>query len=126
MYLLYIVFLILLYCAINPIDFKNSLTKKGFDIEDYVAYKACEIKNFCNDLINFIKINKFDEVLIFSKNSLEIFYKKCVQHNLIEYFNSSNIICMSSNIAKNAQKIGFKKTNIFHKYPLLKKFYDTR
>jgi uroporphyrinogen-III synthase len=107
-------------------DFKNKLQKKGFVVENFEVYKTCEIKNFSKEIIDFIKNNKFDEILIFSQNSLEIFNKICTKHNLLEYFNYSNIICLSAKIANNAKKIGFKKTQIFHKNPVLNKFYDTR
>jgi putative DNA primase/helicase len=108
------------------VDFKNKLKKKGFEIKDFEVYKTCEIKKFTKALISFNKNNKFEEILIFSQNSLEIFNRMTKKHNLVEYFNYSNIICLSKKIAKNAQKIGFKKTQIFHKNPVLNKFYDTR
>ena len=107
-------------------DFKKKLQKKNFIIENYEVYKTCEIKKFSKELFFFIKNNKFDETLIFSQNSLEIFNKMCKKYNLVEYFNYSNIICLSKKIARNAQKIGFKKTQIFKKNPVLNKFYDAR
>ena len=107
-------------------DFKNKLQKKGFEIKDFEVYKTCEIKKFSKELMSFNKNNKFDEILIFSQNSLEIFNRMCKKHNLVEYFNYSNIICLSKKIAKNAQKIGFKNTQIFHKNSVLNKFYDTK
>lgn len=107
-------------------DFKKKLQKKDFIIENFEVYKTREIKKFSKELIFFIKDNKFDEILIFSQNSLEIFNKMCKKYNLVEYFNYSNIICLSKKIARNAQKIGFKKTQIFKKNPVLNKFYDTR
>ena len=107
-------------------DFKNKLQKKGFTIKNFEIYKTCEIKKFSKELISFNTNNKFDEILIFSQNSLEIFNKMCIKHNLVEYFNYPSIICLSNKIAMKAQKIGFKKTQIFHKNPVLNKFYDTK
>ena len=107
-------------------DFKNKLQKKGFEVKNFEVYKVSEIKNFSKGLKEFILNNKFDEILIFSQNSLEIFNKICQKYNLIEYFNWASIICLSKKIEKNAQKIGFKKTQIFQKNPVLNKFYDTR
>lgn len=102
-------------------DFKTKLQKKGFEIENFEVYKTREIKNFSKELRNFSMNNKFDEILIFSQNSLEIFDRLSTKHNLLEYFNYSNIICLSTKIANIAQKIGFKKTQIFHKNPVLNK-----
>ncbi len=107
-------------------DFKKKLQKKGFEIKNFEIYKTREIKKFSKQLSSFVEKNKFAEVLIFSQNSLEIFYKICLKHNLVEYFNCANIMCLSNKIAKYAQKIGFKKTQIFHKNPVLNKFYDTK
>ena len=107
-------------------DFKTKLQRKGFKIENFEVYKTYEKKSFSKKLCDFNKNNKFEEILIFSQNSLEIFNKICLKHNLLEYFNYSNIICLSNKISINAQKIGFKKTQIFHKNPVLNKFYDTR
>ena len=107
-------------------DFKKKLQKKGFEIKNFEVYKTSEIKNFSKNLRDFIVNNSFEEILIFSQNSLEIFNKMCKKYNLVEYFNYSSTICLSNKIAKNAQKIGFKKTQIFQKNPVLNKFYDTR
>ncbi|NBX53225.1 MAG: uroporphyrinogen-III synthase [Proteobacteria bacterium] len=107
-------------------DFVKFLEKKGFKVNSEIVYKTCEISKFSEEIINLVKLKYFDEVLIFSQNSLEIFYKNCINHNLIEYFNSSNIMCMSNKIAKNARKIGFTKVSTFKKFPLLKNFYDAR
>jgi len=107
-------------------DFVKFLEKKGFKVSSEIVYKTCEINKFSEEIISLTKLKYFDEVLIFSQNSLEIFYKNCINHNLIESFNSSNIICMSSKIAKNARKIGFTKVSTFKKFPLLKNFYDAR
>ena len=107
-------------------DFRKKLQKKGFEVKNFEVYKTSEIKNFSKEFKEFILNNKFDEILIFSQNSLEIFNKICQKYNLIEYFNWASIICLSQKIEKNAQKIGFKKTQIFQKNPVLNKFYDTR
>jgi uroporphyrinogen-III synthase len=107
-------------------DFKKKLQKKGFEIKNFEVYKTSEIKNFSKNLRDFIINNSFEEILIFSQNSLEIFNKMCKKYNLVEYFNYSSTICLSNKIAKNAQKIGFKKTQIFQKNPVLNKFYDAR
>ena len=103
-------------------DFKKKLQKKGFEVKNFEVYKTSEIKNFSKELKEFSLNNKFDEILIFSQNSLEIFNKICQKYNLIEYFNWASIICISKKIEKNAQKIGFKKTQIFQKNPVLNKF----
>ncbi|MFZ9470220.1 MAG: uroporphyrinogen-III synthase [Rickettsiales bacterium] len=107
-------------------DFKNQLQKEGFTIKSFVVYKTTEIKSFSKKFIDNIKEYNIDEVLIFSINSLEIFEKLIKKNNLLEYFNSKNIICLSSKIAENAQKIGFKNISIFADNKILKKFYESK
>lgn len=90
------------------------------NIREILAYKTHEVENFS---ANFKKIS-YDEVLIFSKNSLEIFHKLIARHNLLEYFASAQILCLSDQILDSAKKYGFKKIRTFADNPLLKKFYD--
>ncbi len=107
-------------------DFKNQLQKEGFTIKSFVVYKTKEIKSFSKKFTDNIKEYNIDEILIFSINSLEIFEKLIKKNNLLEYFNSKNIICLSSKIAENAQKIGFKNISIFADNKILKKFYESK
>jgi len=96
-------------------NFKIKLCQKNFEVRDFLSYKTAEIIKFSNKFLNFINDNVFDEVLIFSNNSLEIFYKQCLKNNLVDYFNLSTIICISQKVAKNAKNLGFKNIKIFNK-----------
>ncbi len=105
-------------------DFKINLQKHGYIVNDFKVYKTAEIKNFSPTLINNIEEKIFDNILIFSLNSLEIFYHQCVKHNLIDYFNLSIIMCYSKEIAMKAKFFGFKNIKIFNNDPLLKYYYE--
>lgn len=107
-------------------DIAKYLTKKGFSVNDYIVYKIIEINKFSKDLLNYIKLTKLDEVLIFSTNSFKIFLNIINKHNLVEYFNCVNIICMSSKIAKIAKNSGFINVSTFKNHNILKQIYDTR
>ncbi len=108
----------ILYFRGSVISFDFAAKLKN--VRDILAYKTHEAENFSAD---FKKIS-YDEVLIFSKNSLEIFHKLITRHNLLEYFASSQILCLSDQILDCAKKFRFKKTCTFADNPLLKKFYD--
>ena len=68
-------------------DFKTILLQNNFNYREVSVYKTQAIDDFSCSIIDLIKQNFFDEILIFSQNSLEIFYKLCVKNNLIEYLN---------------------------------------
>jgi uroporphyrinogen-III synthase len=102
--------------SIISLDFAAKLE----NVRDILAYKTHEVENFSTD---FKKI-PYDEVLIFSKNSLKIFYKLIAKYNLLEYFASAQIVCLSEQILDLAKKFRFKKICTFADNPLLKKFYD--
>jgi len=107
-------------------DFKLNLEKQGFKIHSFVVYKTSEIKYLSRSLIYNIKKYNINDVLVFSLNSLEIFEKLIKKNNVLEYFISKNIICFSSKIAENAEKIGFKNISIFADNKILKKFYESK
>ncbi|MBM3579512.1 MAG: uroporphyrinogen-III synthase [Alphaproteobacteria bacterium] len=79
------------------------------NIRDVFVYKTHEIKNFST---YFQKI-PYDEVLIFSKRSCEIFHQVITRNNLLEYFSNSQILCLSQKILERARELGFKKIGIF-------------
>lgn len=90
------------------------------NVEEILVYKTHEMENFS---ANFKHI-PYDEVLIFSKNSLEIFSNLVTKHNLLEYFAGSRILCLSEQILDFAKKFPFKKLGVFADISLLKKIYD--
>jgi uroporphyrinogen-III synthase len=86
-------------------DFKKHL-KNVFEI---IAYETIEIENFS---AKFAKIS-YDEVYIFSQNSCRIFHQIISRNNLLEYFASAQILCLSPQIAEYAKNLGFAKIDIF-------------
>lgn len=87
--------------------------KKSKNIEEIRAYKTHEIEDFSAEFKKLLQEEIFDEVLIFSKNSLEIFHKLITKHNMLEYFTNSQMLCLSQQILKRAKELGFKKISTF-------------
>ncbi len=108
------------------LDFKEELS--DFDIEDVVSYKVNENANFSQDLLNFAKTENFDQVLLFSLNSAQIFFNLAKKHNMLEYFRVSKIVCLSDKILELVQEFedGIWKDNsiTFDEVEILKNFYD--
>lgn len=96
------------------IYFRGSIISFDFaarlrNVEEILAYKTHKITNFSTDFRRIF----YDQVLVFSKNSLEIFHKLLVRHNLLEYFTNAQILCLSQQILERAKELGFHKTEIF-------------
>jgi len=116
--------LIYFHGTIINLDFKIELGYYGFKVYNFLSYKTKENKVFSKNLLKFTKKNNFDEVLIFSKNSLEIFFKLIENHRLSPYFFNSTILCFSKEIYKLAKKYGFQKVKLFNQNKILRNFYD--
>lgn len=109
-------------------DLKDYLQKKSINCQEIIVYKTVKKNILSEKLITNVKKNNYDSVLIFSKNSLEIFFYLSTKHNLLEYFTNSSLIVFSKKIADYAQELGidsfFKKVMLFSDNEKLKKFYE--
>jgi len=108
-------------------DFKSRLQEFDLRVIDIICYKTYPKKTFSEDFLQFAKTQKFDEVLLYSKNSAIIFLNLLQMHNMLEYFKDSKILCFSDEIAdfiKNKKSLKFSKIENFFNSQLLKKFYD--
>lgn len=112
----------ILYLRGETISF--DFAKKFKNVSEIIAYKIHALENFSEEFIKFTKKNPCDEVLIFSRNSAEIFFNLAIKHNLLEYFSSSQIFCLSEKIQKRISELGFKKVANFSENKLLKNFYE--
>ncbi len=110
--------------SIVSFDFKKELENFNFKITNILSYQTFENEEFSQNLLNFTKTEKFDQILIFSENSLKIFFKLAKKHNLLEYFKQSKILVMSEKILIQAKNLGFSNSQIFADFPILKNFYD--
>ncbi len=110
--------------SVVTLDFAKELQKNGFKVQKILAYKTEEIADFSSEFLEKCSNQKFDKVLIFSKNSAKIFFKLVAQNNMLEYFSDSQILCLSEKILDEAKRLGFKKCATFSDLPILAKFYD--
>jgi len=101
----------ILYFRGSKISFDFAAKLKN--LREIIAYKTHAVENFSAD---FKKI-PYDEVIIFSKNSCEIFCDLISRHNLLEYFSRSQIICPSDEILKKARELGFEKSHFRKIFP---------
>lgn len=116
---------ILYFCGeIVTIDFATELASQGFEVQKILSYKISESKNFSDDFILRVKNSPFDFVLLYSKNSARHFFELVKEHNLLEYFESSQLLCFSEKVCSFVKHLGFKNSATFSAIPTLKKFYD--
>ena len=95
------------------LDFKSELENKGFKVEKILAYQTQEVQKFSDQFLQITHKISFDKVLIFSQNSGKIFHKLAKQHNLLEYFAASQILCLSEKILLQMKNFGFNNCAIF-------------
>ncbi len=117
--------ILLYFCGeFLTIDFKNELEYEGLEVEKIISYKILEEKNFSPNFLQHTKQSNFDFVLLYSKNSARHFCELVKKHNLLEYFKSSKILCLSEKILSSLRNQGFENSSTFEAIPILKKFYD--
>ncbi len=117
--------ILLYFCGeLVTVDFKAKLEKSGIAAEQILSYKIFEEQNFSENFLEKVKNFQFDFVLLYSKNSAKHFCELSTKHNLLEYFQSSRILCLSEKILSYLRNFGFKNSATFDEIPILKKFYD--
>ncbi len=99
---------------IITLDLAKKLQEQGFAAQKIVAYKTKENTKFSATTIDEIKSSSISEVWIYSKNSLKIFHRLTLQHNLLECLREIKILCLSQEIADLAQEMNFVKTGIIY------------
>ncbi len=100
------------------------IISQDFFAEKILVYKIHEFANFSEELLEFVKKNKFDEIFLFSQNSAEIFFRLARKHNLLEYFKDSSIVAINKKILLKAEKLGFRKLATFLESSILQEFYE--
>jgi uroporphyrinogen-III synthase len=94
------------------------------NICEILVYKVKENESFSSEFLEFCQKNSFDEVLLLSQNSADLFFRLLKRHNLLESFLSAKIVCLSKKILEAASGFGFTKITTFDHNQILKKFYD--
>jgi uroporphyrinogen-III synthase len=112
----------ILYLRGEKISF--DFAKKLNSVSETIVYRVIENESFSPEFLQFCRDETFDEILFFSQNSVEIFFKLAKKHNLLEYFKCSKIVGLSNKIIKKAEEFGFKNSETFAANPILKKFYE--
>ncbi len=116
---------ILYFCGnYITLDFAKELEPEGFDVQKILSYEAVYNNNFSVEFLEQIKRKKIDYVLIFSQNAAKNFYLITKNHNLLEYFANSKIMCFSDKICDEIKSLGFKNFGNFNEILALKNYYQ--
>ena len=117
--------------SIITLDFKKYLGDLEYDVEDFLSYKTMEKDNFSSELLEVINDGqKFDYILVFSKNSAKILFNLIKGHNLIEYFQDSKILSFSDEISAYVENLemefgfSFIFKGRFNEVKILEKIYE--
>lgn len=112
----------ILYLRGEKISF--DFARKLKNITEIIVYRLIENDSFSAEFLQFCRQKTFDEILFFSQNSVEIFFKLAKKHNLLEYFKCSKIVGLSDKILKKAAEFNFENSETFAANATLKKFYE--
>lgn len=117
-------FILYFHGSVISLDFKKTLAKFGFKVKKILAYKTTGIKFFSDEFLEFSRKNSFEKVLIFSQKNAKNFVNLVRKFNLLEYFGSARILCLSQKILSEIEKSDLKNSATFSELPILSKFYD--
>jgi uroporphyrinogen-III synthase len=117
-------FLLYFHGSVISLDFEETLTKFDFKVKKILAYQTKEVEFFSDEFLEFSRQNSFEKVLIFSQNSAKNFINLVKKHNLLEYFQSTQILCLSQKILSEIKKSNLKNSATFSEFPILSNFYD--
>jgi uroporphyrinogen-III synthase len=113
-----------LHGSIINLDFEQELKKLNFNIVKFLAYKTSESTVFSSQLLEFSQQKNFDYILFFSGEGVKTFFQLAKNHNLLEYFRQSQLLCLSERILSEVRKFNFENSATFNQFPILKKFYE--
>ncbi len=105
-------------------DFGQTLQNKGLNCSKIKAYNVIYKNEFSAKLLEYVKNNKFDYVLCYSKNVVENFAKLRKMHKLVDYFNNCKIMGFSDEIVAQIKENNFKKFDHFKSIKILQEFYN--
>lgn len=135
-------FILYFHGSIISLDFEKTLAKFGFKVKKILAYKTTRMESFSDEFLEFSRKNSFEKILIFSQNNAKNFVSLVKKHNLLEYFQSAQILCLSQKILSEIKKSDLrtcsksplgkdsafeqvlKNSATFSELPILSKFYD--
>ncbi len=96
------------------LDFKSELEPLGFKVDKILSYKINWHDNFSAEFLQKTSKNPIDFVTFYSQNNAKHFYFLAKKHNLLEYFSTSTLLCLSEKIATELKNLGLQnKTQIF-------------
>lgn len=117
--------ILLYFCGdFVTMDFQQELQEYGYIVEKIPSYKIIENEKFSEDFLAKVKKSNFDFVLLYSQNSAKTFFKLAKKHNLLEYFQSSRILCLSEKILSVVRDFKFQNSATFDEISILKNFYE--
>ena len=103
--------LVYLHGSAITLDFSQILLAKNIKVSSFLAYQTSFSDNFSENLQQFLTLNNFDKIFIFSSNALLAFFHKMQNNNLQHRLIASHIYCISNKVMSLAQNYGFRNVN---------------
>ncbi len=105
--------LVYLHGSAITLDFSKILLAKNIKVTSFLAYNTSFSDFFSDSLQQFLDVDNFNKIFIFSSNALVAFFHKMQNNRLQNNLINSNIYCISNKVASQAKSYGFKKVGTF-------------
>ncbi len=93
-----------------------NLRKEGYKIKKIIAYKINSINTLSEEILNDIKLSKFDGVTIYSKRTVQIFVRLISKYNLFAACKNMQFLCFSDEICEYCRELGFRNVKNIKNY----------
>ena len=94
-------------------DLDKDLLSNGYSVERIITYLAKPVENLDDIFVEKLKINMPQIVYVYSQNSALSFLKLIKNHNLIDFWMNTNLMCISEKTSSVLNEIKWKKIFIF-------------
>ena len=100
---------IVYFCSnIIAFDFAKSLRFYGYEVKKINNYLIEPVKKLSKNIVKQIIAGDINLVAIYSKNTADILFNLLKKDNLLEYFNSIKLLCVSVKVANHCRFLGFE------------------
>ena len=94
-------------------DLDKDLLSNGYSVERIITYLVKPVENLDDKFVEKLKINMPEIVYVYSQNSALSFLKLIKNHNLVDFWMNTNLMCISEKTSSVLNEIKWRKIFLF-------------
>ena len=94
-------------------DLDKDLLSNGYSVERIITYLVKPVENLDDKFVEKLKINIPEIVYVYSQNSALSFLKLIKNHNLVDFWMNTNLMCISEKTSSVLNEIKWRKIFLF-------------